>query len=341
MSLEEGIASASPLNAALEQGVAEIARNQEITFTLYVRLVLPIDGTAYWVRADLVSQGAIANAMGVNETPVNQPVIATTPAPTFTVKGSLHYSAQNVQNEDESFAINRVVFTSESPIEMLNTVRPSTLWIGSYKDLTFAFSTHAMLYEAAGIWHYQGDAIYPDMEPQIIDKMSGFSGKQIVSNSLPIWLSMNNYAAMFYEAFGNSIPLYPSYLLPANITPPWGTVHIEPGTTQAVQSAPLFDANMNRWQLAAETARVTLYGLDNEAALNFADFVQQYALNTGNIGISNMPVPRDEKRTQSELGTISQKKSIEFDVTYYQARANEIAREVIEQAIPTYFVNAA
>jgi len=41
---------------------------------------------------------------------------------------------------------------------------------------------------------------------------------------------------------------------------------------------------------------------------------------------------QDDKRTQSELGVIATKKVIEFEVSYYQMRANSVARSLITSA---------
>lgn len=338
--VEEAAGSQSPLNAALKQGVEAISENQEITFTLYVRLVLPIDGSVFWVRKDLVSGTAVFNAQAYNTSVYNEsPDIATMP-PTLKVKGSLHYAADKNQDEVENYAINRVIFTAEAPVEPLNKIGPATLWIGSFKGLRFAFGTHAFLYQAAGLWHYSGNAVYPDMETQVVDRVEAFSQKKIVSNSLPFWLKMNGTTQKPWEPFGNLVPLYPSFLLPANILPPWGAIHIPPETTTAIAAAPTFARKTwSSVQLVKETVRVTLFGVRSDEAHDFSNFVQQFAQNTELFGIMNQPVIKDEKRTQSELSTIAQKKSIQFDVNYFQARANDIARQLILSAIPTYIFN--
>jgi hypothetical protein len=46
----------------------------------------------------------------------------------------------------------------------------------------------------------------------------------------------------------------------------------------------------------------------------------------------NMPVIQDEKVTQPEFGIIAQKKSITFEISYYQSTVNNIARKAIEEA---------
>jgi len=49
-----------------------------------------------------------------------------------------------------------------------------------------------------------------------------------------------------------------------------------------------------------------------------------------------MPIIRDEVRTQSELNVRGMKKSIEFEISYYQSVAQDIARQLILSSIPTY-----
>jgi len=341
-SLDEGADVASPLDAALKQGERAISEQQEVCFTLYVRVALPLDGYVFWVKSDLVSKSTLFNVMGFNEVPLNTPQTLAAPASTFTQRGSLHYASRRDQREDQNFSVNRMVFTSEGPIEKLNQVGPNQLWIGRYKDLTFAFGSHGLLYRAAGLWHYEGDAVYPDTAIQLVDELSDLQTKQIVSNSLPLWLKMNYYTPAFYEAFGNDIPLYPAFLVPANLTPPWGSVFISPETTEALASAPSFDSQMNRWQICKETVRITLFGLNNDAALDFADFVQQWAENNpDDFGIMNMPVIKDLHRVQTELGVIVQKKEIVFEINYFQQRMNQIARALIEECIPEFFPSGA
>jgi hypothetical protein len=100
-----------------------------------------------------------------------------------------------------------------------------------------------------------------------------------------------------------------------------------PGTYKAAGTT----AGTSHDQLVQERVRVTLTGLNNEQALNFIDFVNQFTLdNPGVLGVMNQPVPRDEKRTQNELRVIGQKKTIEFQVNYYQSAVFDIAQRLIE-----------
>jgi hypothetical protein len=53
----------------------------------------------------------------------------------------------------------------------------------------------------------------------------------------------------------------------------------------------------------------------------------------------NMPTVRDEKRPQSEIQAIAMKKIIEYDVSYYQSRIRDIARQLILDCIVDYSVS--
>lgn len=419
MSIAEAVQKQrKPLGAALAAGVESISYNQTVTFTKYVKVILPLDGFVFWVKADLVSGTAqkllfpadktIVPFGGTAITAVNGPVgggFITNPytaadqgisvaeplyysftgaaalgetADTFpiwpgqtiliptdmagdvsvnaatsghkfsaivyqtgasvTVKGSMHYSSQTNQNEDETYGLNRMVFTSEQEIEEFNTVGPNTMFIGEFDGLKFAFSNRRSFYEQSGLHHYVGDAVYPAMQSQVVDSIDDLSGRElVVSNSLPIWLSLNSYR-LTNSSFSNpGVVLYPSYLVEENIVPPYGSVHIFPDDTQAIASAPWLGSTLQHDQLVIDRVRLTLYGLTNDQALDFMDYVNQFSLDTDLIGIMNIPTVRDQKRVQSELNAIAMKKTVEFQVNYYQRRVRDVARQLILSAIPTFY----
>lgn len=84
---------------------------------------------------------------------------------------------------------------------------------------------------------------------------------------------------------------------------------------------------------------ITLYGLQNNEALAFQDFVNQYSLDTDRIGVMNMPVPKDDKRTAPHLRTLAMKKTMRYEVSYYQSLSVTVARQLIESAIPEFIIN--
>lgn len=304
----ESAGAASPLNAALTAGIAELSQNQTITFTQYTRIVLPLDGYVFWVNNG------------------NQ----------FTASGSLHVDKRLEQREDETIGISRVVFTSTSEIQDFDAVAPGVMYIATFGEIRFAFSSHKNFYSQSGLWHYAGEALYPSLATQVLDAQPDTTDV-IVSNSLPIWLMLGS--ASVFGLTPPTFPIYPSFLVPQDAAPPYAAVHIEPGATDALQSAPSFDYEGSHFQLCRDRVVITLYGVRNDAALDFQDYIFQYSLNTDIIGVMNTPVWRDEKRTQREMGILAQKKIFEIEVSYYQQRIQTETLQLIESCLVTYLPN--
>ncbi len=321
-----------------DAGEESISGSQTVVFTQYVRTVLPLDGFVFWVRADLLSPTALAGAVGCNErgAALGRSLAVKTPAKQIVARGSLHISNTKRQEETETYSVSRATFTSEQPLDQgFVAVDDTHIYIGTFGCVRFAFSDQQNFYVQAGLWHYVGDAIYPYMETQIIDTPGTLMTKQLIaSNSLSLWLGLNNNAPFY--GFGNTIPLYPSYLAPPNIRPPFGTVHIAPEATQAIASVPFIGHRSSHHQLSRDHVRIVLYGVDNAGAMNFVDAVNQYSSDYNFFGLMSSPIMRDEKMLQDELSIIAQKKSIEYEVSYYQNSVRDIARQIICQAIPTF-----
>jgi hypothetical protein len=217
-SIEESLGTQSPLNAALKAGLESLDQQQIVTFTKYVKLVLPLDGYVFWVKADLLSASAVFNVARLNAAPYNAAPRVVAPAAMIEAKGSLHVASDSRQEETETYAVNRVIFTSEQPVQAFTEIGPTVLYIAEHEGIRFAFSARRSFYRQADLYHYVGNAVYSDMATQIVDKLDGFdTSNVIVSNSLPLWLALNGYGPP-YAQFGNSILLYPSFLLPARCT---------------------------------------------------------------------------------------------------------------------------
>lgn len=323
----------------LQAGLRVLDENQRILFVKYLRMVLPVDGTTFWVRADLASSAAIANIARMNSSYQNQPRVNVTPKQ-FYADGSIHYMTSTSQNEDDSSSMNRVIFTAENPVEDLNEVSPLVMYIGTWQGVRFSFSRRENFYQQAGLHHYAGDAVFSVMATQVIDNIGQISNRQIVSNSLPIWLSLLNPYLPVLGLGGLNFPVYPSFLVDQNIRPPYAAVHVYPESTDAIAGAAYFDRVSSQDQLVKERVRVTLYGFNNVAALDFINYVVQYCFYSEVMGVSNSPVPRDEKRTQVELGVLAQKKTVEFEVNYYQRATRDIARQLILSAFATVTPNS-
>lgn len=328
-SVAESVGSASPLNSALKAGIDQISREGQVVFTKYHKVILPLDGFVFWVRADLLSASALQNATALNAFAFNQPLEIITKAAVVVAKGSLHWETTNRQDPDEGFAVNRVVFTSEVEVQDLNEVSPTTMFIASVDEMRFSFSQRQSFYKQAGIYHYVGDAVYPVMETQIIDSVDGFNSRDVVvSNSLPIWLALNRF-----------MPVYPSYLVGDNIPPPYASIHIEPGQQQTLQSIPALTNTGSHEQLVSDGVRVTIFGLRNFNVMDWVDYVLDFIENNDDqMGLMEIGPVRDEKRTQSELSILAQKKTVDFRVSYYQQRIRDIARQLITSAVVDYEV---
>jgi hypothetical protein len=240
-------------------------------------------------------------------------VVATTQ---ITVQGSLHIGTTNSQDEAANISQSRVTFTALRQVDSLISAAPSTMWIftvpsGPMAGLKCAFSMQGNYYKQADLFHYVGFALFADNATQVIDDPA----------TLPS-------------------ALYPSFLVPDNISPvsPYGAVDISSDGTEALQAAPLIDSTQSHYQLVHDQVRVTLYGGTNKQALDFVDCVNQYSLDYGTIGIMNVPVIRDAKRTQNEFNILGMKKIVSFDVSYYQDTVVSVARQLILKSVPSYVI---
>jgi hypothetical protein len=253
---------------------------------------------------------------------------------TLNVQGSLHVLSERRQNEDETAGYNRVILTSANPVVDFNNASPSTMYLATLSDGTqYSFSSRGAYYQNADMYHYVGTAVLPAVSNQLITSPNQLLPDAIVSNSLPFWLSLNTYAPPYPGFTTNGLYLYPSFIVPDNIVPPYGVVHIDPNNTETYQSAPVYDASLTPSSLTKDVVKVTLYGLNNSLSHNFLDCVLQYSFDTNNIGMGNMPVIRDEKRTQTEMAIIAQKKTIIFEVWYQQTTIRDLARQMILSCI--------
>jgi hypothetical protein len=308
-------------------GLRTLSEDQVIVFTLYVRWVLPLDGYVFWLGT-------------ANSIPVS---------------GSLHVTADKRQLEDETIAVNRVVFTTGAPIQEFNRISPDHMWVGECADVRFAFSRAGPRYRAAGLYHYNGEAVYPALANMLVPVGNEFPKTTlIVSNSLPIWLTLKTYNPLWLVPANPMITLYPSFAVPDNLTPPYGVIHI--AETDQLQATPNFGPttpvgeaalgtvfgtvpDSTHWQLASDRVNVTLYGLTNQQALDWLDLVNRYSYDQDTMGIMRSTPMRDSKRTQQELGILAMKKTVEYRVSYYQARADAVARQLVNYVTTEFAYN--
>ncbi|EOC9629723.1 hypothetical protein [Enterobacter ludwigii] len=303
----------SQLSSVLQSAVETISSAQEITFRLYVRQVLPLDGFVYWVNA------AIVDPAELERLGISNPLMVT-------IRGSLHRQVVTEQTETHSRDINNIIFTPVDKADDFNTESPGAIYLGEYEGTQFAFSRMESRYTQAGIYHYRGMAILPTMRSQIIDSPDDISDEQIISDSTPIWLSLKAFATV-----------YPSFLVPANLKPPYIAADVR--STKPLQLAPGYDPETReRYQHVQDEVRITLYGFSNQRALCFLDYVVNRALEDEEYGITNIPLVMDAKSNQVELNALAKKKYIDFDINYYQSTSIDISRQLIKKVIFNYEV---
>lgn len=321
--LDAGPLGASQIHDALAVGLDVLSGEQEISFTPYIRMVLPVDGFVFWVRASLLPAEKIAQH-------------GLTSGDTVTVPGSLHYATVGHQVEDETVAIRKVDFAAQNQITAFAAIAPTVMYVATWQaplgSFKFTFSSRGTYYQQADIHHYVGDAVYPVFDRTLIDDIGDFNEGAVVSNSLPLWLKMASEVP-YVSLITSSVELFPAFLVPVNLRTPYGTVNIR--ATRALSAMPLRGRDSSHSQLCAETATLTFYGLRNEEVMDFTDYVFDRALNLDDFGIMNMPVVQDEQRTQVELAALAMKKTVVFEISYLQIRMRDIARQYIATALMT------
>lgn len=326
---EEALATQqTPFAAAAQTGVETLSLRQEVVFTRYLRVTLPMDGFVFWVRADQLSRSALMNTSPFNSYTPNQVEEILSDAAEISALGSLHFSSTLSQTPTSTFGASRIIFTSEVELVNLESIASNELYIGTFENFRFAFTSLDSRYVQSGLYHYMGSTINPDMETQIVDYPATLNTRDvIVSNSLPIWLTLNILA-----------PIYPSYLVPENATPPYVVINIPEDRTEALQAVPYTERNSSRWQLVKDTVQITTIGLRNDQAADLMDLFLDYMMNHDDLGLMNTPVIRDSKHNAPEIRTLSQMKTMEFVVSYFQSRVRDTARRLIARAIPGYTI---
>ena len=325
----EAAGNQSGMQAALDSGIEQISEQTRVQFQLYQRIALAPDSSVFWVAT----------------------------GQTMTASGSLHYATDRQQNIDETAAFNHVLLTSEQAITELNAIAPGTMWVGSWplspqQSLQIAFAQRGNFYGPAQVWHYSGVAVLPVMSAQLIANQSDLPTGPIVSNSLPIWLLQGVFGE--FQA-----PVYPSFLVPDNIVPPYVVAHVEPSGTMTFGNMPQYVYpgtlvpppptyispfySVAASMLCRDEVDLTLYGFTNEMAWQFLSNLISYSMvgpgETPTFGFANSPAIQDEKRTQPEIASLAQKKLIHISANYYQGAAQAAAyRLILEALTPTITV---
>jgi hypothetical protein len=309
----EALGEQSAIQAALDAGLDQLSVRQDVEFRLYTKFVFSADGSVFWVASP----------------------------ETMNVNGALHYATDRMQNEDETVAQNTVLLSSVNEVTQFNSVAPNSMWVGSWPvqdglEIQVVFGQRGGFFDQASIWHYSGIAVLPAMSSQLVQDAADLPEGPIVSNSLPIWLSMNTMA-----------PVYPSFLVPDNIVPPYIVAHVDPAGTQALQAFPLLEwpgivvpnsgaspmHSLPSSQLMRDEVDLILYGFNNQMAIRYFALLVESSLAPGDFGFANSPAIQDAKRVQVEIAALAQKKTIHVSANYDQYAADAIARRLILEAL--------
>ena len=335
----EASATQNELASTLVAGLDVIDQSQTVEFTLYRKFILPVDGFVFWIRADQLSDAALLNWSPINSAALNTMPTTISHAPVLQCKGSLHYTTVTQQGEGELVGLSSVVFTTATDIQDLELTGPSAMYVGEIDGIFFAFSQRTAFYRQANLYHYTGNEIAPSELTQLVDDVLDFNATaQVVSNSLPIWLALTR-PTPFPWLQGVQFNIYPSFLLPDNEPAPYIAIHNDPNSIEPLQSTPYLDASQNQWQLVKERVTVTTYGLRNAEVMNFIQYVYNSSLVTDTFGISNSPLPRDEKRVIPEISALAMKKTIQFDIVYNQGTMRQLATQLILSCATSYHPN--
>src|SRR5579863_9899667 len=109
----EAVTAKPPLGADLAAGLDVLSGSQEITFNLYKKMVLPLDGFVFWINYNLVT-----------------PTVGDPPATTV-IQGSLHYSTDLEQEEDSTISANTIVFTALTQCDLFQQTDPQFMYLAN------------------------------------------------------------------------------------------------------------------------------------------------------------------------------------------------------------------
>lgn len=319
------------MHDSLAGGIKRLSNNQTVTFKQYQKYILPADGFVYWVATDT--------------------------AP-FTVEGAFHYVVQQSQEVDQTRGINTVIFSALESVTQFNAVASGTLWIGTIPadmdnqgaPVLFSFNQRGSYFQEADEHHYTGTAVWPTMQTQILQSVADLPTSAILSNSIPLFLSLTGPQP------GQPAPswlptaqytLYPEYLAAENQVPPFITVEVKSTESLQIQAYRYnrADGTAGRDQLVKDQVTLHIWGLDHVQATQYLDYLMWYFETYGgkvsSMGLMSDPVIRDAVSLQTELNTRAQKKVIELTVSYYQSAALASAMKLIEKTQPAFSIGSA
>lgn len=320
--------SSNAFSDSIAAGFDSIRYDRRLSFSPYVRVVLPLDKFVFWVKHSLLSPSTLASLGVCADLPQSVEVAC-----------NVHVATNTEQGPTESLDMSSLLVNTRDQVRQFHDTSVNLLWLSSFEGIKFSIGGRNAYYEQASIHHYRGQTIYPVMLPQIIDEAGQLNQCELIlSDSTPLWLYMASVIEKYIWLPGFNLPLEVAYLVPDNLEPPYGVIEVINGSQKAVTGGPIYSPNMSRNSYVTEEVKVTLLGCNNQVASDFLDSVLGYCLAHSPLGVNNSPVITDESRFQPELNIRAQKKVILFKVNYYQSAVRDMAVRLISQCIPTFTV---
>jgi hypothetical protein len=301
------VTSSHELENTLFEGYKHLGA-KNITFTKYVRRVLPVDGWVFWVKSSLI-EGEVA--------PFSKVYLCST-----------HIQRNQTQEATKTNSISSIGLTVNKKIEDLHEVNQSVMWLGEYQGVKFSFNAQANYYEEANIFHYAGDAVYIENTPNIIDDIEDLDldlENGIVTNCIPIFITLNQ-----------QVQIYPAFLAPTNLKPPYATIEVKDtrGIAAGQSYNPFEDSSLLSW----DKVELTIYGLRKKQLSDFLKYLENQQLVTEAFGMYWLPSVQNENVPQSEINVLTNKKVLNFDVSYTFNAVRSQAEAFIRSVTVDFFV---
>ncbi|CAB5286645.1 hypothetical protein IST495B_05835 [Burkholderia multivorans] len=222
------------------------------------------------------------------------------------------------------------------------------MWVCEYDGMLFAFNRRTMRYWQTDLNHYAGTAVFPTMRTQFLDSNASIPTSKILSNSIPIWLSLTGPLSAV-PGYDQPLAVFGEYLVAANQQPPYIAVEIQETTSIEPQprkyafeddtvNPPVYREFMS--QLKRDRVLLHLYGFDSDHAMAYLDYLMTFFLNQGNtvMGLMSGPNMKDMPIIQSEYNIRGPKKTIELEVSYQTFKALDYAITLLRKAQPNFTV---
>lgn len=298
------------LTAQIDAATATISQGRQFSLVKYTKYTNPADGYVYWLNS------------GESEL----------------VAGSLHNSANQDQQQDETINRNGIIFTTMKPIKSFDAIAPDEMHVLSVTlddpalvdsgPLLIGFNIANNYHEQSGAYHYVGQAVYPQFRQFFIDDVDDFAASLLATNSLPIILALGNYI---------DVPLYAAYAVPPNLETAYISVDIQ--ASQSLQAVPAYYETATQSgtsyyvdQFKRDQIELIAYNVTQATAQKLVYQICALSDRLGTYGLANIPSWSEVDRVQSEYGLRANKKGLRMSINYWLSTAQTQLQKTITEA---------